>query len=351
MTIRPEDLQRNEPSRLSVHQTFGDDGGFVDSFGPGVASLSISGHTGWRGTQYFDGTALFDQLRTTVFQEWHAARKRAVAQNQDPDQVKLIFVDALDNFSWVCAPQQFTLRRSKSQPLLMKYNISLLKLGDDLSDTTPSPTNGAGLPTNPVAALQQRTSALSSLQQSIANINAFNARMVGSFAAALGNVTGPLASFSAMTVGTLQQVLDAATGGPVGVAQQLSLAAAQVTGSLGALGSMPAMVQASLVNVSAEFRNAFCLIGNVFSRNQSYVDYRGFYGSSNCSSTWAGGQVSPYAISGTSGLAALYPAQASTNAQTSVQAAAVGELAAMDTVLNPQSADWMGARMKEAVGG
>lgn len=352
MIIRPEDLTRTEPSRLVVKQVFGGDGAFVDSFGPGVASVQISGHTGWRGNETDDGIALFERLHITVFQEWHAGRARAVADNKDPDLVKLILIDALDDFQWVVVPERFILRRNKSRPLLMQFNISLLKAADDVSEVIDTGANGAGLPTNPVAAVQQKTAALSSLQQSIKDIQAFNASLLGATGAALGAITKPLADFSALTVGTLQQVLSAATGAPLGFAQQLAQAATSVTGSLSALESIPAMVQGQLAQVSSAYRNAFCLIGNIFNRQSTYNDYAPFFGASNCSSTWSNGQVSPYAAAGTSGLATLFPPTAPAAAtQSSAQAASLTSLASMDTVLNPQSPSWMAARMTEVTNG
>ncbi len=351
MTIRPDDLTRTEPSRMTVHQVFGGDGAFVDSFGPGVASVQINGHTGWRGSPTADGTALFEQLHTTVFAEWHAARQRAVDRDQDPDLVKLIFVDALDDFQWVCVPERFVLKRNRSKPLLAYYNINLIKVADDVSDVPDTGSNGAGLPTNPLAAVQQRTAALSSLQQSIAGIQAFNAKLLGDTGAALGAITGPLATFSATTVGTLQQVASAVLGAPLGLAQQLSQAACSVTVSLSALDSIPDMVRGDLALVSAEFRNAFCLIGNIFTRQQFYPDYSSLLGASNCSSTWQGGAVSAYSLAGTSGLAALFPVVPSTASQSAAQATSLRSLANMDTVLNPQTPEWMTARMKEVNGG
>lgn len=350
MIIRPEDLTRTEPSRMSVHQVFGGDGGFVDSFGPGLASVQIAGHTGWRGNQYDDGLALFQRLHTIVFQEWHAARARAVAKNQDPDLVKLIFVDALDEFQWVCAPQQFTLRRSKSRPLLAQFNIVLVRLADDVADYSNTGVNGAGAPTSPVAAIQQSTSALSSLQGSIATIAGFATSVQSAVGAALGVIQGPLASLTTLaqtTLSTINSVVKPA----LALASQVSAAATQVTTTLAAIESLPETLRGELLQVSSAFRNAFCLVENVFSRTLTYPDYSPFFGGSNCSSTWPGGQVSQFSTAGTSGLAALFPPTGPIVAQTPAQSAALRNLAAMDVVLNPQTLEWMAAQIQVALNG
>src|ERR1035437_1247118 len=46
LTVNPEDLTVTEPSRVAVQQTMG--GAWVDSFGPGLRTINISGVTGWR---------------------------------------------------------------------------------------------------------------------------------------------------------------------------------------------------------------------------------------------------------------------------------------------------------------
>lgn len=133
MVIRPEELTRVEPSRLSVQQTLA--GAWADAFDRGVATIRISGHTGWHGAAAstgggLSGEAQFQTLRTTAFQGWHDARGALVAAGQDPAAVEMVFIDELDRFSALVAPKVFTLRRSKTRPLLMMYVIELLVLQD-----------------------------------------------------------------------------------------------------------------------------------------------------------------------------------------------------------------------------
>ncbi|HEX5678796.1 MAG TPA: hypothetical protein VFX91_12595, partial [Alcanivorax sp.] len=112
--IRPEELTVIEPSRAAVQQTLG--GAWLDNFGPGIKSVNIGGHTGWRalyGDE--DGFALFKRLNNTVFRLWHAKRAAAIEAGRDPDLIQLVFVDELDELVYVVAPLSFQLRRSKSR--------------------------------------------------------------------------------------------------------------------------------------------------------------------------------------------------------------------------------------------
>jgi hypothetical protein len=153
LVIRPEELTRVEPSRLSVQQTLA--GAWADAFDRGVATIRISGHTGWHGGSArggaggLSGEAQFQNLRTTSFQGWHDARSALVAGGQDPAAVEMLFIDELDRFSALVAPKVFTLRRSKTRPLLMMYVIELLVL-QDLGDPGPG-GGGAGGPGDAIA--------------------------------------------------------------------------------------------------------------------------------------------------------------------------------------------------------
>jgi hypothetical protein len=151
LTIRPEEMTRFEPSRLAVQQTLG--GAWIDGFSRGIITIKISGHTGWRGGGAgtlglggLSGEAQFHSLRVNSFTQWHQARDDIVAGGGDPSVVELYFIDTLNGFVDVVAPKSFTLRRSKSRPLLMMYSIEMLVLWD-----VATPVAGAvfgGFPTN-----------------------------------------------------------------------------------------------------------------------------------------------------------------------------------------------------------
>src|ERR1019366_2426807 len=88
LNIRPEELTRTDVSRVTVQQTLG--GAWADDFGPGLAQINISGHTGWRGNRSGDGAALFTALKANVFDNWHAQRNKAVKAGKDPKDVTLL---------------------------------------------------------------------------------------------------------------------------------------------------------------------------------------------------------------------------------------------------------------------
>ena len=81
LKVRPEDLTRTEPSRITVHQTLGRDrSGWADNFGAGLPTVTIAGHTGWRDTGTGeDGVKAFERLNTLVMQSYHAARQAAIS--------------------------------------------------------------------------------------------------------------------------------------------------------------------------------------------------------------------------------------------------------------------------------
>ena len=144
--IRPEDLQWTEPSRTSVQQTLG--GAWCDTFGPGVPTIVISGHTGWRKagplTEIKDWESRFIQLHDTVYKKWHELIAAQVGLNKAPGTIKLYFVDVLDQRSVVVAPNSFVLKRSKNRPLLMQYNLSLTVLeptGKPVAPISPLPAH------------------------------------------------------------------------------------------------------------------------------------------------------------------------------------------------------------------
>jgi hypothetical protein len=95
--------------------------------GVGLPTISLSGHTGWGAGTRPDGFQEFQDLYETVFAGWHDARQER-SNGTNPDDIKLIFADELDDFTWAVAPQSFVLKRNKSRPLLSTYQISMIKL-------------------------------------------------------------------------------------------------------------------------------------------------------------------------------------------------------------------------------
>lgn len=361
MVIRPEELTRTEPSRLAINQTFGEDGGFVDNFGPNLGQITLAGTTGWRGGALDDGLALMQRLRQTVFVEWHAARKRAVERGQDPSLVRLIFVDALDDFAWVCAPQQFVLRRNKARPLLASYQIQLVKLGEDVSeeDRQAAQTNGAGQAVSELALRERQAAGIESLQQSITQVSAYLASLSTTAADAIGTMRLPLfrlvdetqrALVSAVTLASaIRSAATTVVDEVVFNAALLSRAAMNATYAAQAITTLPQVLRGELQRGASAIRNAFCLLANVFGGSRYYDDYSAFFGASNCSSTWVGGTLSPYGAPGVSGIEAMFPVAAPSASVDASRMLARRELASMDVVLAPRSATWVEGRLRAAL--
>lgn len=334
--VRPEDLTHQQPSRVNVVQTLGS-GAWADSFGPGVSTITISGHTGWRrgAGQDRDGEGRFQQLRATVFDEWHLRRERAVAASADPAQVKLIFSDALDSIVATVAPMQFVLRRSRSRPLLFQYQIQMavLQLGT-------GGLMGPGLPGS-LGATQSALAALGleSLGASLAKIRAF-ANSARSFIDQ--NLLAPVRSFLATTqaiYGEVSSTIDAVTGVPaslLAVARTSALAGANLFRTFAAVAGLPYLVRGELMQVASAYTNIVCLLRNALAAPDTYLDYSSIYGSSNCSSTAGGRPLSTYAGSNT--MEAIVPAPKPPIVAVSADAqAALRELSASDVVLSPMS--------------
>jgi len=126
LIVRPEDIQWTEPSRISVNNTLGD--AWIDAFGPAVGKIVISGNTGWGAKLKIDWLAQLHLLHKTAFKTWHMM----VESSKQPESVPMFFSDTLDMRMAQIVPDTFTMKRSKSRPLLVQYNISFHVVKDML---------------------------------------------------------------------------------------------------------------------------------------------------------------------------------------------------------------------------
>jgi hypothetical protein len=316
LTIRPEELTRTDISRLTVQQTLG--GAWADDFGPGLSSINLSGHTGWRGAQGADGQALFIALKRQVFGDWHTKRNAARSAGNDPANVQLMLVDALDSTTDIVAPLNFTLRRSKSRPLLMQFRISLVSLN------LPIPaTNNIGDAQSALAAL-----GLGSLGASISKIAAFIASAKNFIQ---NNILAPIKAFMTLAVAAFNQVVSVINAGTgligqvLGAAQSIAQVGMNVFHTLAAIVALPAQIMTQIMAVASEFENVFCVLKNAVNKSNIYQSYEGLFGSSNCSSTSGGSPASLYTLAGTNpftdvvGTTAAAPIAATTQATTAMR--------------------------------
>jgi hypothetical protein len=297
LVIRPEDLTRTEVSRMAVTQTLG--GAYVDNFGEGVPTVQISGHTGWGAGNRPDGRQAFFELHDQIFKQWHQQRAEAVEANLDPDKVKLIFNDVLDSFTWVVAPQNFVLRRSRSRPLLSQYQISLSFVSYDVAETLSA-----------LDALKQKqllngSKKLGALESLAASIKKITKSIADKITKVLGPIRSAVDKFTQLTTSVLHAVNDIVLGVlsvPAALATQALLLAQSLT--RGRVEHLPrgwrpsrrfrSITKAYFMQVAGAFENAFCVLKNVLKPNLLLPNYDDLYGGSNCSSTSGGHALSPY---------------------------------------------------------
>lgn len=341
LLIRPEDFTRVDPSRMNVQQTLG--GAFADSFGPGLPTISLSGHTGWRrGSDDQDGEERFLRLKDQVFDRWHALRALAVAQGNDPNDVQLVYADALDNFACVVAPNNFVLRRSRSRPLLLQYQISLTVINQDI-DQLSYLQYGAGLDPEQIQAL-----GLDSLTASINEIASFT-QDIQNFIDS--TIAAPVKSFmqqSQRLFGAVKNAIASVNGvasSVLNVARSIAVAGINIFRTIQAVTSIPSLVRARLMQITGAYTNIFCVLKNAISQRIYYPDYTPLFGSSNCSSTSGGRPMSSlagvnpfYSVTPTSGPSIV---TMSNTAQSSLSV-----LTRTDPVLAPMTTADLGSNVK-----
>ena len=302
LVIRPEDLSRTDPSRINVQQTLG--GAWADNFGPGIANITISGHTGWRRTEIGygdggDGLQRFQQLYAGVYTVWHEKRRAAADAGIDPDRVQMIFADALNDFSGVVAITNFNLKRSRSRPLLAMYQINMLVLNRDIDQAAyfQYGKGGKGLGylirsgSGANAGLLE-AAGLDSMSASVSEIVA----QVRSVQASVDcTLLAPVQHFMFQTARLYGQVRGAIAEGNalaaslVSVAQMTARSGINLFRTLAAVASIPQQAKNQLMTIAGAYSNIFCVLRNALQQQIYYEDYAGLYGASNCSST-AGGR-------------------------------------------------------------
>ncbi len=131
LSINPDDLQLNIPSRSRVTQTEG--GAYLDNWGIGVGQGMLQGNTGWRYHQrisgrVFDGLGAFKDLYEKIYLKYYEQSQLAA----DPDTVKLRLIDNVDDLVLEINPDDFRLLRNKNKPLLFQYQMPFTVIEDIL---------------------------------------------------------------------------------------------------------------------------------------------------------------------------------------------------------------------------
>lgn len=299
LPVKPEELTRQEPSRTNVVNSL--DGAWVDSFGRGLATLTISGNTGWRDRQgQGDGIAQFQILRDDFVHRWHRLRSEKIAAGLDPSEVRLIFIDPL-NGSYVAdvVPSNFSLRRSKSQPLLLMYAITMTVVADEAFN--PYPELQQEIKPDPVAAEQSldgSIAALDDIQKSLASKTAEIGEMgkaardwtTKTFGPALGAARSVIA-----TARATKTLISTAGQQVVNLAADLSAIGTTLWGAVAEVTSIPLAIKSEVLRAKSAISNVRCVLVNGYSKAYASYNYSDIYGASNCSSTAGGRPASAYA--------------------------------------------------------
>ena len=357
LAVRPEDLTRTEPARATVHQTLGRNTvGWVDHFGEGLPSVTISGHTGWRHASGLgmDGVQSFEALNQLVVKDFAQAKQSAIDMGQDPAAVKLIFVDLLDGFAWSVVPTQFVLRRSKSRPLLFQYNIVMQAVETGIAfQAALLPNLGSA-----VAGLSSLAGAISFLNGVAGSVEGLVSHALGVADGAITPVAGSVKRFVASTNAvlgavnrTVRSAQDLVTGvaNPlIGIASDLARVGSNIFRTMSAIAGLPSFVKAELSRVASAYNEVVCIFRNSLRPRSNYQDFEGLYGASNCSSTTDGRQASAYA--GRNVFSLMQP-EASLARLNSVAANGISTLSRMDPVLAPLSFAEIGRHLDNIAAG
>lgn len=343
LVIRPEDLDHSETALETAIPTLG--GAFIDNFGPGLASIKISGTTGWGSNGRKSGFDAFKELHDAVWTEWHASRKRAVEEGRSPLDVKLTFIDDLDELCFLVSPGAFSLRRNKSSPLLMRYSISMTVLSDQIQPPVKDALDlfGGG------SASSVKTG-LSSLKASIKKIEDGAAKLRGVIGGSLGATVLNVANKASASLGKVVSVVTSARGIVtaqasqfVGIAQDMSLVGRNLFQTYAAITTLPDFVKHQVATVAGAFNNAFCVLKNAFKRPREYADYDALYGASNCSSTVGGSPISP--LADRNPWEVILPMQQQVASVTPEARSSIEAMKATDAVLAPMGLADLGSRL------
>lgn len=310
LAIRPEDLTVSEPSRLVVQQTLG--GAWADSFDRGLVTINLSGTLGWRGSLLLSGEDAFAQLRETVFLSWHARRKEAIAAGDDPNTVRLTFIDTLDSLTYIVAPQQFTLRRSKSSPLLMRYQLRLVALDDADAPSSLIDKIIAAL-SNPLRWL----AGVTGLGGVLTTLQGYLSTGLALYGAATAAVTGFMSTITSVLgmvtniAGNVRGEFSGVNGDLLTAARELCQAGANALSALATEPGLPDFLLLPARRLPSLLTEADCTMANSFSLGRSFTSYEDLLGASNCSSTGGGLPPSPYVVAGTNPFEDFFPVEAS----------------------------------------
>jgi hypothetical protein len=197
-----------------------------------------------------------------------------------------VFVDTLDKIISVVVPAVFSIKRSKSQPLLISYNIVLSVIVPQASEDYAADLERSG------ESPDSLTAGIDSLADSV---NRLNSLILSAENWLEANIRGPILAFMRLTARAMEFVnlvnrgIDSITV----LARDIATAGMTVFQVLAAAAEIPERILIRHMEAAAVFRNLFCILRNRFGDIGTYPDFSDLYGASNCSSTAGGSPLSP----------------------------------------------------------
>jgi hypothetical protein len=333
LVIRPEELTKTDPSRTTVHQTLG--GAWADSFGQGLSQIQIAGTTGWGQGIRPDGSGMFQLLFDGVFKEWHRQRAEIVAGGGDPNVVQLIFTDGLDQYTQVVIPMQFTLKRSRSRPLLFMYMVNMVSIASDISEIPPM------IGYDYVAAVDELGDFIVQLQMINQWLMAIGGAVIGpalggiiGYMALGGAVLGAFGNLVGAGLGALNGALPATLTVPFAVfTGALSQAISNTMGNLRVVLQLPQTADYMLGRAQRGYQNVATIIANSFQGATTIPNYSALYSAAGGSSALGGAPVSIYTT--TNPFAEMFPSETNGVQYTAAAAQSIHLLSTSDIVLTP----------------
>ena len=321
LTIRPEHLTRPEQSRSNVAQTLG--GAWVDNFGPGLATIQISGTTGWRGSWIRDGVSDFLYLYDVVYQQWHLRRNLAIQNGADPNDVRLIFIDGLDRDVSVVEPKAFRLARDRNRPLLMMYDIVMTVLSKGVpGDGFPLFKTGIPFLDDALSAISD---ALATVQDAISTVQQWVDAYILAPVSAFMGLTGLIMGQVQQIIGTTKMLTGSIFGAALGIAQ----GGMNLFRALGGLLTLPANVAGQIAGVASAYATMFCTLTRSLKNVSLLPNFADVYGASGCSSTTLGASpISP--LRGTNPFDSILPTSSNESAFIPAANSGVNALATLD---------------------
>ena len=131
MYINPDQIQITHPTRSQVIQTIG--GAYIDSFGYGLPTGSLSGTFGWGKDK--DGRTGLDRMGTlkSLYHGW----QQLTTTLATPCQMLLAGNASTDNINMLVHWGSLDITRSKASPLMLNYTLTFTVLRDYNGPSNP----------------------------------------------------------------------------------------------------------------------------------------------------------------------------------------------------------------------